>query len=266
MEMITRLFTLPDGNAKIAKSQHFGYVTFMLHLAPSRMSGYQVCPMATKGCESACLTFSGQGGMFAPGETMENLEEHRVHGARIRKTRWFFERREEFMARLVRETENALRWSLRKGFKPSFRLNGTSDIRWETIPVVRGEKRYRNIMEAFPDYPYYDYTKIPNRRGIPDNYKLTFSLAESNSAQAVTALENGMNVSVVFRKDLPEEFSLGPHTLPVHNGDTHDLRFLDPTGVIVGLKAKGRRAKRDTSGFVHDTAQSTELVQIKLAA
>ena len=36
---------------------------------------------------------------------------------------------------------------------------------------------------------------------------------------------------------------------PVINGDEHDLRFLDPEGVIVGLTAKGR-AKQDKTGFV----------------
>jgi hypothetical protein len=35
----------------------------------------------------------------------------------------------------------------------------------------------------------------------------------------------------------------------VVNGDETDLRFLDPKGVIVGLKAKGK-AKKDTTGFV----------------
>ena len=35
----------------------------------------------------------------------------------------------------------------------------------------------------------------------------------------------------------------------VIDGDTDDLRFLDPTNVVVGLKAKGD-AKHDTSGFV----------------
>lgn len=33
------------------------------------------------------------------------------------------------------------------------------------------------------------------------------------------------------------------------DGDRHDLRFLDPKGSIVCLKAKGQ-AKNDTSGFV----------------
>jgi hypothetical protein len=36
---------------------------------------------------------------------------------------------------------------------------------------------------------------------------------------------------------------------PVINGDADDLRFLDPVGVFVGLKAKGL-AKKDTTGFV----------------
>jgi hypothetical protein len=35
----------------------------------------------------------------------------------------------------------------------------------------------------------------------------------------------------------------------VVDGDATDLRFLDPRGVIVGLKAKGK-GKQDTSGFV----------------
>jgi hypothetical protein len=35
----------------------------------------------------------------------------------------------------------------------------------------------------------------------------------------------------------------------VFDGDTTDLRFLDPVGVVVGVRAKGD-AKKDDSGFV----------------
>jgi len=35
----------------------------------------------------------------------------------------------------------------------------------------------------------------------------------------------------------------------VPSADETDLRFLDPKGIMLGLKAKGR-AKKDTSGFV----------------
>ena len=54
-----------------------------------------------------------------------------------------------------------------------------------------------------------------------------------------------MNVAVVFRDAMPESW-LG---VPVIDGTTHDLRFLDPKPCIVGLTAKGS-AKKDTSGFV----------------
>ena len=98
----------------------------------------------------------------------------------------------------------------------------------------------------FPTVQWYDYTKIANRRDLPANYHLTFSLAESNLDNAKQALRNGMNVAAVFRK-VPRVF-LG-HA--VMDGDATDLRFLDPKPVIVGLKAKGK-AKKDTSGFVQN--------------
>ena len=60
-------------------------------------------------------------------------------------------------------------------------------------------------------------------------------------------------VAMVFDK-LPETY-MG---LPVINADDTDLRFLDPRGVIAGLKAKGR-AKKDTSGFVR------RVINIKVA-
>ena len=69
-------------------------------------------------------------------------------------------------------------------------------------------------------------------------------------AECLDALNNGINVAVVFEKELPKKY-LG---FEVINGDETDLRFLDKKGkngkgVIVGLKAKGK-AKKDTSGFV----------------
>jgi hypothetical protein len=44
---------------------------------------------------------------------------------------------------------------------------------------------------------------------------------------------------VVFRDKLPKTYA--GHT--VFNGDDTDLRFLDPKGVVVGLKAKGEAKK-----------------------
>jgi hypothetical protein len=235
---------LTTGNPKTMKGQGFGYLTAILHLAPARLSGYNVCPMATAGCSAACLNTAGRGGIFKPGETTNVIQK-----ARIRKTKMFYENRDMFMIDLAKEITNFVKLAAKHGLTPAIRLNGTSDIRWETIPIEYTMKdgsivSVRNLMTLFPDVQFYDYTKIVNRRNLPKNYHLTFSLAESNEPAAIAALKNGMNVAAVFHK-VPKVY-LGH---PVIDGDKSDLRFLDDTGVIVGLKAKGK-AKRDTSGFV----------------
>jgi hypothetical protein len=217
-----------------------GYKTYILHLAPSTLSGYQVCPMASAGCKAACLNTSGRGRF------------PRIQEARIRKTKWFFENRDTFMTELVKDVEAGIRKADREGFIPVFRLNGTSDIRWENIPVVIasnsipwGDTTYPNIMEAFPEYQFYDYTKISNRSNIPDNYHLTFSLSESNLETSKKMAREGYNVAVVFEKELPKKYL----SKNVVDGTETDLRFLDPANVVVGLVAKGK-AKKDKTNFV----------------
>ena len=227
---------LTIGNPKTLKGEKEGFLTFILHLAPADVSGYQTCPKATAGCKAACLNTAGRGGMFKPGGT------NTIQEARKRKTRFFFENRTEFMALLVEDIKRGIKYAEKRGFIPVFRLNGTSDIAWEKIRV--GE--FRNVMEMFPAIQFYDYTKILGRKNLPFNYQLTFSRAESNEMDSRLAASAGMNVAVVFSaKTLPEVY-MGRQ---VFNGDDSDLRFLDPKGVIVGLYAKGR-AKKDTSGFV----------------
>jgi hypothetical protein len=218
---------LTIGNTKTVKGETLGYMTFIMHLAPSTLSGYNTCPMASAGCASACLNTAGRGRFTATQE------------ARIRKTKMFFENRDAFMLQLVKDIEAAIRKASREGMTPVFRLNGTSDIRWETVPVPG----FRNIMERFPTVQFYDYTKLTNRRDIPANYHLTFSRSESNDGYVVEMLNRGMNVAVVF-DTLPEMY-LGAKVI---DGTETDLRFLDEKGVIVGLLAKGK-AKKDTSGF-----------------
>jgi hypothetical protein len=115
----------------------------------------------------------------------------------------------------------------------------------------------RTIFETFPTVQFYDYTKIANRRNVPSNYHLTFSLADGNEAQATKALDNNISVAAVFRDKATVEryersgFIIGGLPVPVVNGDETDLRFLDPKGVIIALYAKGN-AKTDRSGFVRD--------------
>lgn len=235
---------LTVGNTKTVKGEKYGYQTFILHLAPANISGYETCPKRTAGCTAACLNTAGRGGMFKPGGT------NTIQEARKRKTRLFFEDRTAFMTQLVKDIESARKSAERKTMIAVFRLNGTSDISFEKYEVVREGRTYKNIFQAFPFTQFYDYTKILGRKvNGESNYHLTFSAADGNDKDVAKAIEQGYNVATVFglkkTQPMPETYN----GRPVFNGDDSDLRFLDPKGVIVGLYAKGR-AKKDTSGFV----------------
>ena len=219
---------LSTANPKIQKGTAKGYLSFILHLAPADLSGNEVCPKRTKGCTDACLNTAGRGGMFKRGENTNMIQK-----ARIRKTKYFFNDRAGFMDDLTTDIMRAVNYARRKGLKPVFRLNGTSDLSWEKYGII----------EQFPTIQFYDYTKVLGRKTahLP-NYHLTFSAADGNDADVQKALAQGMNVTVVYDR-IPEG---------VYSADEDDLRFLDPKVGIIGLKAKGR-AKKDTSGFVKRT-------------
>jgi hypothetical protein len=224
---------LSTANPKIQKGTKEGYLSFILHLSPYTVAGVgNVCPKATPGCIAACLNTAGRGGMFTPEQGTNTIQE-----ARKRKTRYFFSDRDGFMKDLYNDIRKAIRYAEGKGLTPVFRLNGTSDLSWEKYTVgLTG----MNLFQLFPTVQFYDYTKVLGRKVAQyPNYHLTFSRAESNSADVPKAVAQGMNVAVVYDR-IPEG---------VFSADDTDLRFLDPKVGIIGLKAKGR-AKKDTSGFV----------------
>ena len=236
---------LSTGNPKVLKGMAQGYNTYILHLAPANLSGYETCAKRTTGCTAACLNTAGRGGMFKKGEFTNVIQK-----ARIRKTKMFFEDRIAFMALLVADVELGIKQSKRLNLVPVFRLNGTSDLSFEKYEVVRNGQLFSNMFTAFPEVQFYDYTKVLGRKvaGIA-NYHLTFSAADGNDADVAKAIQQGYNIATVFgiKKTLPmPDTYLG---VTVFNGDESDLRFLDPKGVVVGLYAKGK-AKKDTSGFV----------------
>ena len=223
---------LSTANPKIQKGTKLGYLSFILHLAPADLSGHNTCPKATVGCTSACLNTAGRGGMFKRGESTNVIQK-----ARIRKTQYFFANRDAFMVDLANDIRKAIQFAARKGLTPVFRLNGTSDLSWEKywVPVYD-----MTLFELFPQVQFYDYTKVLGRKtsAFP-NYHLTFSKADGNDADVAEALLQGMSVVAVYDA-IPEG---------VPSADETDLRFLDPKGIMLGLKAKGR-AKKDYSGFV----------------
>jgi hypothetical protein len=225
--MQTKLLTF--SNAKTTKGEKKGYLTGILYLAPAMTSGVlNVCPKASEGCKKACLFTAGRG-------AYNNVQE-----ARKRKTLEYYNDRDGFIETLLKDIDIARKVADKKGLTLVLRPNGTSDL-----PFVG-----RKVAEANSDIQVYDYTKVskPWERQLP-NYKLTFSRSETNEAECIEALDHGINVAVVFStkkgQALPETY-LGRKVV---DGDETDLRFLDETGVIVGLRAKGK-AKHDTTGFV----------------
>jgi hypothetical protein len=224
---------LSTANPKIQKGTKLGYLSFILHLAPSDLSGKNTCPKATAGCKAACLNTAGRGGMFRKGETTNIIQQ-----ARIRKTVQYFFDREQFMTDLEADINKGIKMAKKLGLTPVFRLNGTSDLAVEKWGII----------EKFPTVQFYDYTKVLGRKVAHlSNYHLTFSAADGNDADVAEAIKQGLNVAMVFDK-VPETY-MGREVI---NADETDLRFLDKKGVIAGLKAKGK-AKKDTTGFVKRT-------------
>jgi hypothetical protein len=231
-----------DTNAKTIKGEKYGIKTAILYLMPAMGSGVNLCANAAlAGCIKPCLFTAGRGAMS------------NVMLSRLRKTLYFNQYRKQFMAQLDKELRLERNKAKRKGYKLIVRLNGTSDIRWENIPVAGYAGR--NIMEAFPDIQYYDYTKLANRKNIPANYDLTFSYSGVSEYLPFVqkAVANGERIAVVFRnRAIVDAMLANGETflgLPVVDGDNTDIRHLDPKGAVVALYAKGK-ARRDQSGFV----------------
>lgn len=229
-----------NADNKTYKGVNLGYLTGILYLAPSDISGYQICPLAKKaGCEKACLYTAGRGAFNS------------TQKARINKTRRLFEDRIEFLNDLVYSIKSVVRKAEKKGLTPLIRLNGTSDLLWEKIPVTLNGIEYDSVMNAFPNVQFYDYTKIPNRKNIPSNYDLTFSYSGVKGFEKYNKMASVnpflSRIAVVFLKadNIPSTFL----NRKVINGDNSDVRHIDAKNSVIGLYAKGK-AKKENNGFV----------------
>lgn len=244
-----KLLTPAWYNPKTRKGQAYGWETAIMHLSPHSSSGHNVCRFSTPGCRASCLNYSGRGQM------------QQTQIARVRRTQLFFMDREKFFQDLRHEIIAHVRRARRIDRRAAVRLNGTSDIPWE---ITYAPDSGVSIIEAFPEVQFYDYTKSAMRvyqyvdGQMPSNYGLVYSRSESivSHKHALSLLEAGANVAVVFYPTLPQQWE----GFPVLDGDAHDLRFLEPKGHVVGLKAKGKKAKHDLSGFVVQTYAHSERI------
>lgn len=227
--MKIKLLSAGTTNAKTAKNE---IKTYILYMAPAdTISGVNLCPFASDGCRAACLYTAGRG-------AFSNVQQ-----ARIKKSEFWRDNRRAFYIQLANELLDIAHKAVKTGEKVAIRLNGTSDI-----PHIEQLEKYTGInflSSTYSNLLWYDYTKNPNQaeKYQGSNYKITFSRSECNEIKALELLRKGINVAVVF-DELPQTW----HGFKVINGDITDLRYFDPAGVVVGLKAKGK-AKKDNSGF-----------------
>jgi hypothetical protein len=242
-----RFFSLDS--AKAIKAREFGYLNAINYMAPADTAGFgNLCGDASAGCLALCLGwFSGQAGMVKGNRKRGT---NSVRKSRVAKVKLFMHDRATFMQEMITSIARAIVTARNKGLQLCVRPNGATDVPWEHIKLSPVDRR--SIFDVYPQIQFVDYTKSLKRMlrfcasQLPPNYHLTFSRSETNEESCKQVLAAGGNVAVVFAGDMPASY-LG---VMVVDGDTHDLRHLDPRGVVIGLTPKGPRAKRDRSGFV----------------
>ncbi len=232
------LLTTPLNSHKLKTSFNYTRLFYpvILYMINADISGINVCPAHSDGCKKSCLQMSGR-----------NIKgkNRSIMLARLRRTLIFHMNSEYFFDLLIRDIKKMEADASFYNSTIAVRLNGTSDMDY-----TKHRHKGKTIFEWFPKTIFYDYTKVASRllKEKPENYHLTFSASENNLNLCYKILRNGLNVAVVFRNELPETWL--SHS--VIDGDTHDLRFLDPSPCIIGLRAKGL-ARSDNTGFAVDT-------------
>ena len=193
-----------------------------LALLPSSLSGKNLCGNDGK-CKYHCLAFSGQN----PRSTASSIDtgNYILSGSirNLAKRTYLLLHDKEFFFELL--NHDITRWQMQAKINKSklgIRLNTYSDLDWQYYTDTR------------KDVMFYDYTKYWNRKST-ENHKYTFSYSEKVSdLQLHEKIEQGENVAMVFRKDIPSDYQ----GIKVISGDNNDDRYDDVHGVIVGLKLK----------------------------
>ena len=246
--------TLLSVNPKTEKSAE---ITRILHLAPSTISGQNVCANSGN-CEKICLHFAGIPFLMGGKKT-----------CRVRKTLAYFDDSQLFLEL----TATAILYNqslLPTAVLLAIRLNGTSDILFEIVEFTVSPElslfwrvkfgvyivptTYKSIIHMFSHYPellvkFYDYTKNYHdwRECKKIGYHLTFSYDgasnKKNTKMCAVALSNGINVAAAFNikkgHPLPSRTRALGRNFAIVDGDKSDYRPSDPDGyTIIGLRFK----------------------------
>lgn len=242
------------------------YRAIGLAMAPAAYSGKDLCAWRTDGCTAACNGFWS--GMNVTVSTRLALI------GRAILFNWF---RKLFAEKLRAELRNFRKLCARNGVIPAVRLNVSTDVVYERL--------FPELFAEFAEISFLDYTKaLPKHRPtLPANYQLCHSFNEKTTTADVEAIVSaGRNVVIAFDSAyapskglwgaLPKtvrftDDSGRDFTLPVVNGDRHDLRLadMDGRGVVVGLHGKSGRnrvEKSVASGFMLHHSDGAKLRKV----
>lgn len=208
-----------------------GYDYFIQYLQPRFASGQNTCPFSTAACRATCLQSCGR---------------LRWSNAKVERTDLFFDDPEAYYQKLYVEITDCMRKAKKKDKQLALRLNGTTDIDFEKVWTD----------PKFASVQFNEYTKNPNlatkyleyrQQGEHANVHFTLSYSGRNGNACKDYLNLGGNVAVVFETAIPDKFE----GFKVISGDTHDFRFKDEPGVVVGLIAKAPIvAKEEKAAFI----------------
>lgn len=247
------MLTTPDAQPKLGKSKRhaLGLMLVPADGLPDDMREragiarrFTLCPAASLGCRAACLAHSGHGAFPAT--------------QYARAVRTLFLMSSPYFAGVLIGSETRRAVDRYGADGVTLRLNVTSDLRWERMGYAAdalGGLIARGVR-------VYDYTahKPSAREGAEAlGVSLTYSAKEASATPddyLRDVLVSGRNVAMPFHvakgDALPTHYALAGAVFAVIDGDLSDDRTADPRGVIVGLRAKGAKGKRDASGFIRD--------------
>lgn len=195
-----------------------------LYLAPAtHIKGLNTCKFFGL-CKSGCIGYTGMLGFHQQG----SLEW---------KTYALYHHTVTFLTDLIKAIYlQAFKASI-EGKEVFARLNGSSDIRWETILDLDSMTADFAGLKGF-----YDYTKYPRVNNPYQSYHLTYSLSETTTDKQLQYNVNtlGRVAIVVPKKDKLR--LLNDYPTVFCDGDLHDMRPLD-TKVFVLLQGKRATTK-----------------------
>ena len=216
---------LTVGNAKLLKSEKFGYLSVGLSLMPHRMANSKIdlCGgRSTPECRIHCLNMTGRQAMNS------------IQVSRKAKTLLYLKDRVDFMKKVDIELKyyTALAKQEKKGL--TARMNMFTDIDHSKIKWDG-----KSIYEHNPSVQFIEYTKHYSRISKLPNLHMTYSYDNRYHDEAIEVLKRGNNLAVIYNKEMPE--ILWGHKCI--NGDLSDLRMLDDKNVCVMLKWKNVTVK-----------------------